>query len=184
MLANYAFVTRETLAYFDKRPPQARRDADFALDYVKRHAQTPEQQQAVLDALEFKCDVLWSQLDALYYAYVSPGHIPPGAFVPESAMTEPSRRSDQRASAPAARRAAYTTTRRTAAGCCSAPERVFEADAISARESSSAATARRRWTQIVDDLARPSTRRAQRIADRRGEAARRPRPKRDCRMLA
>ncbi|MCH9000241.1 MAG: pyrroloquinoline quinone biosynthesis protein C, partial [Proteobacteria bacterium] len=30
----------------------------------------------------FKCDVLWAQLDALYHAYVDPGHIPPGAFVP------------------------------------------------------------------------------------------------------
>ena len=36
MLASYPFVTRETLAYFDKRPPQAARDADFALDYVKQ----------------------------------------------------------------------------------------------------------------------------------------------------
>ena len=35
MLASYPFVTRETLAYFDKRPPQAARDADFALDYCK-----------------------------------------------------------------------------------------------------------------------------------------------------
>ena len=54
----------ETLAYFDKRLTQAPRDADFALDYVKRHATTPELQQAALDALTFKCDVLWSQLDA------------------------------------------------------------------------------------------------------------------------
>ena len=82
MLANYPFVTRETLAYFDKRPPQAQRDAAFALDYVKQHAKTPEQQQAVLAALEFKCGVLWSMLDALSYAYVSPGHVPPGAFIP------------------------------------------------------------------------------------------------------
>ena len=83
MLANYDFVTRETLAYFDKRPPQAQRDSDFALDYVKRHATTPEKQEAVLAALEFKCAVLWSMLDALSYAYVAPGHVPPGAFVPE-----------------------------------------------------------------------------------------------------
>jgi coenzyme PQQ biosynthesis protein C len=82
MLTNYPFVTRETLAYFDKRPPQAQRDAAFALDYVKQHAKTPEQQQAVLAALEFKCGVLWSMLDALSYAYVSPGHVPPGAFAP------------------------------------------------------------------------------------------------------
>jgi coenzyme PQQ biosynthesis protein C len=83
MLANYDFVTRETLNYFDKRPPQAERDADFALNYVKRNAKTPEQQQAVLGALEFKCSVLWTMLDALYYAYVAPKHVPPGAFVPE-----------------------------------------------------------------------------------------------------
>lgn len=63
MLANYEFVTPETLAYFDKRPPQATRDSNFALDYVKQHATTPEQQQLVLDALIFKCGVLWSQLD-------------------------------------------------------------------------------------------------------------------------
>ena len=83
MLASYPFVTRDTLAYFDKRPPQALRDSDFALDYVKRHALTPETQQAVLAALEFKCDVLWAQLDALHHAYVAPKHVPPGAFVPK-----------------------------------------------------------------------------------------------------
>jgi coenzyme PQQ biosynthesis protein C len=82
MLGNYDFVTAETLAYFTARPPQARRDAAFALDYVKRNARTPEQQGVALKALEFKCDVLWSMLDALEHAYVSPGRIPPGAFVP------------------------------------------------------------------------------------------------------
>ena len=82
MLANYPFVTRETLAYFDKRPPQAERDSDFALAYVKQHATTAERQQAALAALEFKCDVLWTMLDALHHAYVEPKHVPPGAFVP------------------------------------------------------------------------------------------------------
>ena len=83
MLAGYSFVTRETLAYFDKRPPQANRDSAFALAYVKQHATTPETQRAVLDALLFKCDVLWSMLDALEHAYVAPKHVPPGAFVPQ-----------------------------------------------------------------------------------------------------
>ena len=83
MLANYDFISRETMSYFDKRPPQAQRDADFALDYVKQNAKTPEQQQQVLAALEFKCSVLWSMLDALYHAYVDPKQVPPGAFVPE-----------------------------------------------------------------------------------------------------
>jgi coenzyme PQQ biosynthesis protein C len=85
MLAHYDFVGREMLAYFDKRPPQAKRDSSFALSYVKEHARTPDDQQRVLAALTFKCDVLWAMLDALYHAYVSPKHIPPGAFVPETA---------------------------------------------------------------------------------------------------
>ena len=84
MLANYDFITAETMSYFDKRPPQAQRDADFALDYVKQNARTPEQQQAVLDALEFKCGVLWAMLDALHHAYVAPKQVPPGCFVPDN----------------------------------------------------------------------------------------------------
>ena len=83
MLANYDFVSPEALAYFNARPPAAARDADFAMNYVKKHATTPDRQAEVLAALEFKCDVLWSMLDALHFAYVEPGHIPPGAFVPE-----------------------------------------------------------------------------------------------------
>jgi coenzyme PQQ biosynthesis protein C len=83
MLANYPFVTGETLAYFDKRPPQAARDADFALDYVKRQARTAAEQQQVLAALEFKCSVLWAMCDALYHAYVEPRQRPPGAFIPD-----------------------------------------------------------------------------------------------------
>jgi coenzyme PQQ biosynthesis protein C len=77
-------VTRETLSYFEKRPPQAEKDSDFAFAYVKREARTPDAQAAVLAALEFKCSVLWSMLDALHHAYVAPGHVPPGAFVPEA----------------------------------------------------------------------------------------------------
>jgi pyrroloquinoline-quinone synthase len=80
MLEGYSFISRETLAYFNARMTQAPRDADFALDYVKRKARRPDQQQAVLAALEFKCSVLWAQLDALYHAYVAPAHVPPGAF--------------------------------------------------------------------------------------------------------
>ena len=83
MLANYDFIDAKALSYFNARLDQAPRDADFALGYVKREARTPEQQQAVLAALVFKCDVLWAQLDALHHAYVAPGHVPPGAFVPK-----------------------------------------------------------------------------------------------------
>ena len=83
MLKGYDFITPDTLAYFDKRPPQANRDSAFALDYVRRHATTPETQRAVLDALIFKCSVLWTMLDVLYHAYVAPKQVPPDAFIPE-----------------------------------------------------------------------------------------------------
>ena len=83
MLANYDYVTPEVLAYFEKRLSQAPRDANFALDYVKSHARTPEQQRAALAALTFKCDMLWAMLDALHFAYVTPGWVPPGAFTPK-----------------------------------------------------------------------------------------------------
>jgi pyrroloquinoline-quinone synthase len=83
MLAGYSFITEETLAYFTPRLTQAPQDVDFALSYVKQHATTRTEQDAVLSALKFKCGVLWSQLDALHFAYVEPGLIPPGAFVPE-----------------------------------------------------------------------------------------------------
>ena len=82
MLANYDWITRDTLAYFAPRLTQAPRDVQFALAYCKENARTRAQQESVLAALRFKCDVLWAQLDALHYAYVTPGLIPPGAFVP------------------------------------------------------------------------------------------------------
>ena len=82
MLKNYDYITPEVLAYFEKRLTQAPRDANFALDYVRKNARTPEQQQQAIAALTFKCDMLWSMLDALYFAYVTPGLTPPSAFVP------------------------------------------------------------------------------------------------------
>jgi pyrroloquinoline-quinone synthase len=82
MLANYAFIDEKVVAYFRRRLDQAPKDADFALDYVRRNARTVEQQKGVLAALKFKTDVLWAQLDALHHAYVC-GAIPPGAFRPE-----------------------------------------------------------------------------------------------------
>jgi pyrroloquinoline-quinone synthase len=83
MLENYDFIGENVMAYFRRRLDQAPKDVAFALDYVKRHARTPDAQMAVKEALRFKCNVLWAQLDALYLAYVSPGMIPPGAFRPD-----------------------------------------------------------------------------------------------------
>jgi len=86
MLAHYDFVSKETLAYFTLRPEQAKRDSDFALDFVKHHAATRAEQDLVIRALEFKCSVLWAQLDALWSAYVD-HTIPPGAWVPGTIAT-------------------------------------------------------------------------------------------------
>jgi pyrroloquinoline-quinone synthase len=82
MLANYDFISDNVMQYFRRRLVEAPKDVAFALDYVRREARTAEQQQAVLHALRFKCDMLWAQLDALHFAYVEPGHIAPGAFIP------------------------------------------------------------------------------------------------------
>ncbi len=82
MLAHYNFVNPDIMSYFSRRLTQAPRDAGFALAYVKTHAKTPAEREAVCNALLFKTNVLWVQLDALYHAYVE-GHIPPGAFVPK-----------------------------------------------------------------------------------------------------
>jgi len=82
MLANYDFVNDDVMAYFKRRLSQAPRDATFALQFVKDHAVTRELQEACVNAVRFKCNVLWAQLDALYLAYVD-GRIPPGAYRPD-----------------------------------------------------------------------------------------------------
>jgi pyrroloquinoline-quinone synthase len=83
MLQHYDFVNPDIMSYFSRRLQQAPRDAGFALDYVKQHARTQAEREAACNALIFKTNVLWVQLDALYHAYVD-GHIPPGAFVPKA----------------------------------------------------------------------------------------------------
>jgi pyrroloquinoline-quinone synthase len=70
------------LDYFQGRLTQAPEDAEFALAYCVQHARTREQQDLAHAALRAKCDILWAQLDALYFAYVNPGWPPPGAFQP------------------------------------------------------------------------------------------------------
>jgi pyrroloquinoline-quinone synthase len=83
LLEHYPFANDKTLSYFRTRLIQAPSDVEYGLDYVLRHARSREQQEQCLAALSFKTDVLWAQLDALNHAYVSPGLIPPGAFVPQ-----------------------------------------------------------------------------------------------------
>lgn len=82
MLENYDFIDDKVMAYFRRRLDQAPRDADFALQFIKDNAASRAEQEACVDAVRFKCNVLWVQLDALHHAYFEPGNIPPGAFRP------------------------------------------------------------------------------------------------------
>jgi pyrroloquinoline-quinone synthase len=84
LLKHYDFANERTLAYFQRRLKEAPEDVAFTLDWVVERAGTRERQQAVLDAVTFKTDLLWAQLDALHHAYVSPALPPPGAFRPEA----------------------------------------------------------------------------------------------------
>src|ERR1700751_656685 len=68
------------LDYFQARLTQAPEDAKFATEYVYQHAQSRKEQELAIQALRDKCDILWAQLDALYFAYVEPAWPPPGAF--------------------------------------------------------------------------------------------------------
>jgi len=68
------------LDYFEARLTQAPEDAHYAVNYVYENANTRNQQELAIQALRDKCDILWAQLDALYFAYVQPGWPPPGAF--------------------------------------------------------------------------------------------------------
>jgi len=64
IVRNYPWIDRSALAYFEDRLVLARRDAETALSWVVEAARTAEQQDACVAALEFKCDVLWTILDA------------------------------------------------------------------------------------------------------------------------
>lgn len=70
------------LDYFKARLTQAPEDSEFALVWVVKNSRTREDQENAYAALRAKCDILWAQLDALYFSYVSPGWPPPGAFKP------------------------------------------------------------------------------------------------------
>lgn len=82
LLKHYSFANDAALSYFRKRLTEAPDDVAFGLKWVLDRADTAEKQGMAAAALTFKTDVLWAQLDALHSAYVEPGRIPPGAWLP------------------------------------------------------------------------------------------------------
>ena len=73
----YPWLDRRGLDYFRGRLTLAARDSDFGLQYVVEHCTTRESQDRAADALTIKCQILWGLLDAIHYAYVAPGYLPP-----------------------------------------------------------------------------------------------------------
>jgi len=66
----YPWIQEEGLRYFRKRLTQAPKDVGFTLRLVLDQCRTRAAQEAALSALRFKCELLWSMLDAMYMAYV------------------------------------------------------------------------------------------------------------------
>jgi pyrroloquinoline-quinone synthase len=66
---SYTWIDSTGLGYFRARLAQAPRDAEHALEVVTEHCRTPDDQARAVAALSFKCDVLWSMLDAIDRAY-------------------------------------------------------------------------------------------------------------------
>lgn len=65
----YPWIEPAGLAYFRARLEQAPRDCAHALEVVTAYCRSPESQARAVDALSFKCDVLWSLMDAIDQAY-------------------------------------------------------------------------------------------------------------------
>ncbi len=65
----YPWIDRDGLAYFRTRLEQAPRDSEHALAVVTKHCRSSEQRTRAVAALSFKCDVLWSMMDAIDRAY-------------------------------------------------------------------------------------------------------------------
>lgn len=69
----YTWIAPDGLAYFRNRLHQAPRDSEHALEVVTRYCRSPRDRDAAVAALSFKCDVLWSMMDAIDQAYGGPG---------------------------------------------------------------------------------------------------------------
>jgi pyrroloquinoline-quinone synthase len=67
----YPWVASDGFDYFRRRLSQAPRDSGEGLALTIEHCKTRELQEAAVRALAFKCDVLWTMLDAIQAKYLS-----------------------------------------------------------------------------------------------------------------
>jgi pyrroloquinoline-quinone synthase len=68
----YPWIDPRGLDYFRRRTTQAQLDSNEALSITLEFCNTSELEREARRALEFKCDVLWSMLDAIHRAYGNP----------------------------------------------------------------------------------------------------------------
>jgi pyrroloquinoline-quinone synthase len=61
----YPWIAADGLDYFRARLTQAKEDSDYALNATLQYCTDRKMQEAAVEALRFKCDVLWLMLDAL-----------------------------------------------------------------------------------------------------------------------
>ena len=69
--AAYPWIDAKGYEYFRKRLAEARRDVEHGLAVTLAHFQTRAQQEYALAILQFKLNVLWTMLDAMWLAYVA-----------------------------------------------------------------------------------------------------------------
>ena len=77
----YPWIEARGYDYFRKRLSEARRDVQHGLDVTLDHFATRRDQEYALNILQFKLDVLWSMLDAMWMAYIE--RMPPYHACPE-----------------------------------------------------------------------------------------------------
>jgi len=66
----YPWISAEGYNYFRKRLSEARRDVEHGLEITLTHFNTRAMQERALGLLQFKLDILWSMLDAMWMAYI------------------------------------------------------------------------------------------------------------------
>jgi pyrroloquinoline-quinone synthase len=62
---HYPWIASDGLDYFRARLTLAREDSEFALGVTLEHCADRKMQEAAVQALRFKCEVLWAMLDGL-----------------------------------------------------------------------------------------------------------------------
>ncbi len=67
---HYPWIEKQGYNYFRKRLKEARRDVEHGLQITLEWFKTREDQERALGILQFKLNVLWTMLDAMWMAYI------------------------------------------------------------------------------------------------------------------